>query len=59
MAKQREAHDNTGLPNRMVAETLPCGHTKAQAAWLGCTEDECRPADAMIARQVLAQREGR
>ena len=41
--------------NAAEAECLPCGHTKAQAAWLGCTQDECRPHDEMIARQVQAQ----
>lgn len=40
---------------RKDSEYLPCGHSKAQAAWLGCTEDECRPADEKIARQFQAQ----
>jgi hypothetical protein len=45
------------IPARPPKETLPCGHTKSQAAWLGCTEDECRPQDAMISRQYAAQQE--
>lgn len=39
---------------------LPCGHSEAQAAWLGCTEDECRPGDTKISAeyaQVRAMRE--
>lgn len=54
MAKSK---DNEALPNRTQTEILPCGHTRAQAAWLGCTEDECRPQDEKISRAVLAQRE--
>lgn len=41
---------------RADEKPLPCGHTKAQAAWLGCTEDQCRPLDAMIVRQIEQER---
>lgn len=40
---------------RQDTEYLPCGHSRQQAAWLGCTEEECRPLDEKIARQVQAQ----
>jgi hypothetical protein len=32
-----------GLKPERPAELLPCGHTREQGAWLGCTESECRP----------------
>lgn len=41
---------------RQDTEYLPCGHSRQQAAWLGCTEDECRPGDEKVSRAVLAQR---
>lgn len=42
-----------------ASEFLPCGHTRAQAAWLGCTEDECRPHDVKISQQFQSQPKGR
>lgn len=35
---------------------LPCGHSAEQAAWLGCTEAECRPDDARISAEYFAER---
>ncbi len=40
-------------------DLMPCGHTVAQAAWLGCTEDECRPQDRLISEAYLRDREAR
>lgn len=41
---------------RTDTENLPCGHTRSQASWLGCTEDgECRPIDHKISEQYAAE----
>lgn len=34
-----------------TSDFLPCGHTRQQGAWLGCTETECRAGDARISRE--------
>lgn len=39
-------------------KTLPCGHTESQAAWLGCTEAECRPRDRQLSEEYWASRGG-
>ncbi len=45
--------------DRKTSEYLPCGHSREQDAWLGCTEDECRPQDEKIAAMFQAQAKGR
>lgn len=37
------------------SDFLPCGHTEAQAAWLGCTPEQCRPIDARISAEYVAE----
>lgn len=35
-------------------KTLPCGHSRRQAGWLGCTETACRPGDAKLVQEYTA-----
>ncbi len=38
--------DVPGAKDRASSEKLyPCGHTEAQAHWLGCTQEKCRAYD--------------
>ena len=51
------------LEAKLAEETivLPCGHSAAQAAWLGCTATQCRPDDVKIsaAYKLEKAREGK
>ena len=38
-------------------DLMPCGHTKAQAAWLGCTDEgKCRPHDGQLVAQIATEK---
>ena len=45
-------------PGAEEAALPPCpeGHDARQAAWLGCTPEQCRPGDVLISEQCRAMR---